>query len=65
MFVVKNNLKTYIMKNHILNLGTVLTKTQQKQISGGRPVNCYHHAICPPIDEPDSCIIYGNVCHVL
>ncbi|WP_159025746.1 MULTISPECIES: hypothetical protein [Aquimarina] len=53
------------MKNHILNLGTVLTKTQQKQISGGRPVNCYHHAICPPIDEPDSCIIYGNVCHVL
>ncbi|WP_160112156.1 hypothetical protein [Aquimarina sp. AU58] len=36
------------MKNHILNLGKVLTKTQQKQINGGggHP-ECYSHQDCP------------------
>ncbi|WP_159099183.1 MULTISPECIES: hypothetical protein [Aquimarina] len=29
------------MKNHILNLGKVLTKTQQKQINGGRCQNAF------------------------
>ena len=50
------------MKKSILNLGKVLNKTDQKQINGGKPINCYSNPICPPYG---CCIIYGNVCEVI
>ncbi len=49
------------MKN-LKSIGAILDTAQKKSIKGGRPVNCYAHAICPPYDEI-ACFIYGDVCY--
>jgi len=39
------------MKKSILNIGTVLDKTEQKQINGGNPFTCNTAKNC--MDDPD------------
>jgi hypothetical protein len=45
------------MKNHILNSGKILTKTQQKQINGGGDDECMGGR--GYIDECGDCILKG------
>ncbi|MBP2833335.1 hypothetical protein J8281_14160 [Aquimarina sp. U1-2] len=47
---------------NLKSIGTILDAKQKKSIKGGRPVNCYAHAICPPYNEL-ACFIYGGVCY--
>ena len=50
------------MKKQILTLGKALTKTEQLNVNGGKPINCYSNPICPPYG---CCIVYGDVCKVI
>jgi hypothetical protein len=50
------------MKKSILNLGKALNKSEQEQINGGKPIECYSNPICPPYG---CCIVYGSVCEVI
>jgi hypothetical protein len=52
------------MKKSILKLGKTLNKVEQKQINGGKVVNCYDYPICPPYDEL-ACIIIAGECQYM
>ena len=52
------------MKKSILNLGKALNKAEQKEVNGGKVINCYRYPICPPYDEL-ACIIIAGTCHYI
>lgn len=52
------------MKKSILNIGKTLSKTQQKQITGGRFFCCSEDPSCPPPYYTTSCIIIAGRCMV-
>ena len=53
------------MKKSILNLGKVLNKAEQKEVNGGKVINCYSHPLCPPYDEIACIVIAGRFCEYL
>jgi hypothetical protein len=52
------------MSKKFENFGTVLSKSEQRTINGGKVINCYDYPICPPYDEL-ACTICGGVCKYL
>ncbi len=49
------------MKN-LVHLGKVLSKSEKKSITGGRPVCCHDYPQCPDYNTL-SCIIIRDECH--
>ncbi|MCF2875513.1 MULTISPECIES: hypothetical protein [unclassified Tenacibaculum] len=53
------------MKKSILSLGKVLDKSEQREINGGKVINCYSNPLCPPYNEVACVVIANKFCHYL